>query len=131
MQCLAANKNNPICGAEMPAAYQGSQMRSESLKKYIEQLAQNPGYAPGHYGFCIALFEKGLTAQGVAECETTLKLDDKQCLAYYRLGVHYKAVLDKDNALEKCRGLIECAGESRYEDEVEECKNIVRQLEVQ
>jgi tetratricopeptide (TPR) repeat protein len=131
VQCLAANKTNPICSAEMQEAYKKSQLASESLQKYMTQLAKNPGYAPGHYGFCIALFDKGLVDMAVTECENTLKLDDQQCLAYYQLALHYKQVLDKDNALENCRGLITCAGETRYEAEVGECKEIVAQLEVQ
>lgn len=131
VQCLAANKNNPICGAELQSAYEGSQLASESLQKYMTQLAKNPGYAPGHYGFCIALFDKGLVEMAVTECENTLKLDEKQCLAHYQLALHYKEVLDKDRALKNCRGLISCAGNDRYGAEVEECKEIVAKLEVQ
>ena len=60
-----------------------------------------------------------------------LKLDENLCLAHYQLGLHYKSVLDKDQALLHCRGLISCAGEEKYPAEVETCKEIVRALEVQ
>lgn len=131
VQCLAANKKNPICLNELKLAYEGSQLKSESLQSYMLQLAENPGYAPGHYGFCIALFDKGLTDMAVTECENALKLDEKLCLAHYQLGLHYKAVLDRDLALLHCRGLIACAGDAKYEVEVAECKTIVQALEVQ
>lgn len=131
VQCLAANKNNPTCAVELQQAYASSQLKSESLQKYMNQLAENPGYAPGHYGFCIALFDKGLVDMAVTECENALKLDENLCLAHYQLGIHYKSVLDRDQALEHCRGLIRCAGETRYAAEVESCKEIVRALEVE
>jgi tetratricopeptide (TPR) repeat protein len=135
VQCLAAakasDKNNPTCAVELKQAYAGSQLQSESLQKFMNQLAENPGYAPGHYGFCIALFEKGLVDMAVTECENALKLDENLCLAHYQLGIHYKGVLDKDNALFHCRKLIGCAGEERYAAEVEECKEIVKKLEVE
>ena len=99
--------------------------------KFMTQLAENPGYAPGHYGFCIALFDKGLVKMAVTECETALKLDDSLCLAHYQLGMHYQRVLDRDQALENCRGLLSCAGDERYPNEVAECKELVQTLEAQ
>jgi tetratricopeptide (TPR) repeat protein len=131
VQCLASNKTNPVCLNELKLAYEGSQLKSEALQSYMLQLAENPGYAPGHYGFCIALFDKGLTDMAVTECENALKLDEKLCLAHYQLGLHYKSVLDRDLALQNCRGLISCAGDAKYQVEVAECKTIVQALEVQ
>lgn len=131
VQCLAVDKNNPICAQELRDAYAGSAMKSEALKKYMDQLVANPGYGQGHYGFCIALFEKGLVDQAVTECENALKLDSGICLAHYQLAKHYKSVLDKDLALENCRGLIKCAGETKHQSEVADCKTIVQALEVQ
>ena len=131
VQCLAVDKNNPVCATELPRAYEGSAMKSEALKKYMDQLVANPGYGQGHYGFCLALFDKGLVEQAVTECENALKLDDTICLAHYQLAKHYKSVLDKNLALENCRGLIKCAGETKNQSEVSDCKAIVQALEVQ
>ena len=131
IQCLAVDKNDPICGNELPLAYAGSQMKSESLKKYMDQLVANPGYGQGHYGFCLALFDKGMVDMAVTECENALKLDNTICLAHYQLAKHYKTVLNKDLALENCRGLIRCAGETKHKSEVDDCKAIVQALEVQ
>lgn len=131
IQCLAVDKEDPICATELPLAYAGSQMKSESLKKYMDQLVQNPGYGQGHYGFCLALFDKGMVDMAVTECENALKLDNQICLAHYQLAKHYKTVLNKDQALENCRGLIRCAGETRHGSEVADCKAIVQALEVQ
>ncbi len=131
IQCLAVDKNDPICGGELREAYAGSQMKGEALKKYMDQLVENPGYGAGHYGFCTVLFEKGLVEQAVTECENALKLDNTLCMAHYQLAQHYKAVLDKDLALQNCRGLITCAGETKFESQVNDCKEIVRALEVQ
>lgn len=131
IQCLAVDKQDPICATELQQAYAGSQMKSEALKKYMNQLVENPGYAQGHYGFCLALFDKGLVDMAVTECENSLKLDQNLCLAHYQLATHYKTVLNKDLALENCRGLIKCAGESKHPSEVADCKTIVQALEVQ
>ncbi len=131
VQCLAVDKNNPICADEIQRACAGSAMKGEALKKYMDQLIANPGYGQGHYGFCLALFDKGLVEQAVTECENALKLDDTLCLAHYQLAKHYKSVLNKDLALENCRGLIRCAGESKHGSEVADCKAIVQALEVQ
>ena len=131
VQCLAVDKDNPICATELQAAYAGSAMKSEALRKYMDQLVQNPGYGQGHYGFCLALFEKGLVDQAVTECENALQLDNGICLAHYQLAKHYKSVLDKDNTLANCRGLIQCAGETKHGSEVADCKAIVQALEVQ
>ncbi len=131
VQCLAVDKNNPICADEIQRAYAGSAIKGEALKKYMDQLIANPGYGQGHYGFCLALFDKGLVEQAVTECENALKLDDTLCLAHYQLAKHYKSVLNRDLALENCRGLIRCAGESKHGSEVADCKAIVQALEVQ
>ena len=72
-----------------------------------------------------------MVEMAVTECENALKLDNTICLAHYQLAQHYKKVLDKDLALENCRGLIRCAGETKHQGEVDECKTIVNELEVQ
>ena len=77
------------------------------------------------------LFEKGLVDQAVTECENALQLDEGICLAHYQLAKHYKSVLNKDKALENCRGLIRCAGDGKHGSEVQDCKDIVQALEVQ
>ena len=76
VQCLAAEKNNPVCQHELKLAYEGSQLKEESIQAYMEQLAKNPGYGMGHYGFCLALFKKGLVDMAVTECENAIKLDE-------------------------------------------------------
>ena len=131
VQCLANNKNNPICATELQQAYAGSALKGEALKKYMAQLVENPGYGAGHYGYCMALFDKGLVDMAVTECENALKLDNTLCLAHYQLAKHYKTVLERDLAIENCRGLITCAGTTKYPAEVDECKSIVQALEVQ
>ncbi len=127
-QCLAANKDNPICASELPMAYAKATMKSESIKKYIEQIRQNPGYAPAHYGLCLAFFAKGLVDMAVVECENTLKLDKNFCMANFQLSEHYRKVLDKEQAVSYCRSFINCAGEE-HPSEVDSCKETIRSLE--
>jgi tetratricopeptide (TPR) repeat protein len=131
VQCLAVDKDEPICLTEMQQAYKGSQLKSEALQKYMRQLAENPGYGQGHFGFCQALFDKGLVDMAVTECENALKLDQSICLAHYQLAKHYKAVLDKDLAVTNCRAMLSCAGETKHPSEVDDCKTIIRALEAQ
>ena len=77
----------------------------------------------GHYGTYVDM--------AVTECENALKLDSGICLAHYQLAKHYKSVLDKDLALQNCRGLIRCSGDTKNGSEVADCKTIVQALEVQ
>jgi len=130
VQCLASNKNNPVCLEELPEAYKRNTMQSESIKKYIEQIQKNPGYAPAHYGLCQAFFAKGLVDYAVTECENTLKLDPEFCMANYELAEHYRKVLDKEKAIAYCRAFIGCA-KAEQATEAETCKETVRTLEVQ
>lgn len=132
VQCLAANKNNPICGNEIKASYAGSQIKGEAMTEYVSQITENPGYAPGHYGFCLALFERELTEMAVTECQNALNIDDTICLAHYQLALHFKAVLDRNKALEHARGLLACAQDDpKYSSEILQSKEIVQALEAE
>ena len=130
LQCLAAQTKNPICAQELPKAYEGSQLKSESLHQYITQLSQNPGYAPGHYAFCVVLFEKGLSEMAVTECETALHLDDRICLAHFQLGNYFMDVLNRDRATSSCRSFIGCADPKQNGAELQKCKDVIHALEV-
>lgn len=130
VQCLSSNKNNPVCGNEIKLAYEGSKLKGESMQEYIKQIAENPGFAPAHYGFCLSLFDEGMTEMGVTECENALRLDADQCLAHYQLALHYKRVLDRDLTLFHARGLLTCAKDApKYSSEITQCKEIVNELE--
>ena len=131
VQCLAEDKNNPVCQHELQIAYEGSQLKEESLQAYMVQLAENPGYGMGHYGFCLALFNKGLLDMAVTECENALKLDETICLAHFQLGKHYEAVLDSARALHHCRSFVSCDTDERYPNELGICKETIRALEVE
>jgi tetratricopeptide (TPR) repeat protein len=131
VQCLSTDKNDPICATEIQQAYKGSQLQSEALKKYMQQLVENPGYGQGHYGFCLALFEKGLVDMAVTECENAIKLDPTICLAHYQLAKHYKSVLNKDLAVQNCRQVLSCSGDTKNESQVNDCKTMVKALEVE
>jgi tetratricopeptide (TPR) repeat protein len=131
VQCLSTDKNDPICATEIQQAYKGSQLQSEALKKYMQQLVENPGYGRGHYGFCLALFEKGLVDMAVTECENAIKLDPTICLAHYQLAKHYKSVLNKDLAVQNCRQALSCSGDTKNESQVNDCKTIIKALEVE
>ena len=131
VQCLAADKNNSVCQHELKMAYEGSQLKDESLQAYMTQLAENPGYGMAHYGFCVALFSKGMVDMAVTECENALKLDPEICLSHFQLGNHYQKVLDSQKAIEHCRAFISCDTQERYPTELNACKETVRTLEVE
>jgi Tfp pilus assembly protein PilF len=96
----------------------------------MKQLLENPGYGQGHYGFCLALFDKGLVDMAVTECENALKLDPTICLAHYQLAKHYKTVLNKELAVTNCRQVLSCSG-TKNQSEQNDCKAIIKALEVE
>ena len=112
-------------------AYEGSQLKDESLQAYMTQLAENPGYGMAHYGFCVALFAKGMVDMAVTECENALKLDPEICLSHFQLGRHYEKVLDSQKSIEHCRAFVACDTQERYPAELNTCKETVRTLEVE
>lgn len=127
IECLAANKKNPICIAGTDSAYLGSQLKSQALKTYIEQLKKNPNDAQGHYGYCSVLFQNGMSDLAVSECKKALQLNDKICPAYYLLGMHYKKVLNGNEALSNCQSFALCQGQKDPEQS-KQCNRVITAL---
>ncbi len=108
LKCLAVNPNNPICSSELQQAYQGTETKNASMKKYMRRLKKNPSDASGHYGFCALLFERGLTNYALDECNQAIALDKDQCGAYYEVANHFERVGLLQNAKDYCQGYLGC-----------------------
>ena len=126
--CLALDPKEPQCVAGFNRAYAGFSARAGGLKKYIDQISANPGYAQGHFNLCVAAFEMGLSDIAAASCENAIQLDKDLCLAHYQLGKHYRTVLNQDKAVGYCKSFITCTG-TQNPAEVQECKDLIATLE--
>jgi tetratricopeptide (TPR) repeat protein len=125
--CLAANKKNATCISGVDRAYQGSKLKSQALKTYVELIKKNPNNAQAHYGYCSILFDNGMNELAVTECEKTIKLDDKICPAYYQLGMYYKKVLNPTKALSNCQSFALCPG-IKDPEQSKQCNRVITAL---
>lgn len=127
-ECLAANKKNAACITGMDSAYQGSQLKSQSLKTYVDLLKQKPNDPRGHYGYCSILFDNGMDQLAIAECEKAIQLDSKTCPAYYLLGMYYKRVLNSTQALSNCQSFALCPGNTKEVEQSRQCNRVITAL---
>ena len=128
--CLALDPKDPECVSGFNRAFAGFATRAGSLRKYVDQISNNPGYAKGHYNLCVGAFELNLTEIAASSCENALQLDKDLCMAHYQLGKHFKAARNKDKAVRHCKAFMDCSGEGNPA-EAQECKDLVEELEVQ
>jgi len=129
LSCLAIDPKEPECRAGLNSSYACASTRTGALKKYIEQIQNNPGYAQGHLNLCVAAFEANLPDIAAASCENAIQLDKTLCLAHYNLGKHYRNVLNQEKAIGYCKSFIGCTG-TQNPAEIQECKDLIAQLEV-
>jgi Tfp pilus assembly protein PilF len=130
MSCLSLHPKDPECQSGLALAYQCVSTSTGALRKFLEQIQQNPGYAPAHFNLCIAAFEANLPDIGAASCENAIQLDRSLCLAHYQLGKHYRNILNQEKAIGYCKSFISCSG-TQNPAEVQECKDLIQHLEVQ
>lgn len=130
MSCLSLDPKEPECLRGFQQASAKVMLNRGGLKKYLDQIAQNPGYAQGYFNLCVGAFEQGLQEIGASSCEQALQLDEKMCLAHHQLGKHYRNILNQEKAISECKAFVSCAG-LQHPAEVQECKDLVNQLEMQ
>ena|SRR3989338_4869999 len=127
-ECLATNKKNATCVAGVNSAYQGSQLKSQSLKTYVEQLQKNPNDAQAHYGYCALLFDNNMNDLAITQCEKAIQLNNKICPAYYLLGMYYKRVLNSQQALSNCQSFALCPSENKDPEQSKQCNRVITVL---
>jgi tetratricopeptide (TPR) repeat protein len=130
MSCLSLDPKEPECLRGFQEASARVALTRGGLKKYLDQIAQNPGYAQGYFNLCVGAFEQNLQDIGASACEQALQLDENICLAHHQLGKHYRTILNQERAIASCRKFVSCAG-TLHPAEVQECKDMVAQLEMQ
>jgi tetratricopeptide (TPR) repeat protein len=128
VQCLAENKDNPVCLNGLDEAYQGTQIKGKALASFMDILKAKPNDPQGHFGYCVALFEKSLNEKAVAECKIALELNSKLCDAHYHLAMHYKRVLNASEALSHCRSYLLCDDRQPKADQSKSCQRVVTAL---
>lgn len=128
VQCLGENKDSPVCLEGLDLAYQGAQTKDKALIRYLGLLKSKPNHAEGHFGYCVALFDKSLNEQAVSECNKALELDKTMCDAHYQLAMHYKKVLNSADALEHCRSYLVCENKSQKSNQQKACQRVVTAL---
>lgn len=128
IQCLSEDKDNPVCLEGLDSAYQGAQIKDKALLGYLDILKAKPNDAQGHFGYCVALFNKSLNEQAINECKTALKLDGSLCDAHYQLAMHFKKVLNSRDALENCRAYVLCDTKAQKVNQLKSCQRVLTAL---
>jgi tetratricopeptide (TPR) repeat protein len=129
LTCVALNPKEPECLTGFNRAYTCAATSIGALKKYIDEVRENPGYAMGHFNLCIAAFGQNIPDLAAASCENALQLDPKLCLSHYQLGRHYRTVLNQERATNHCKDFIACTG-TQHPAEIQECKDLIGAVEV-
>lgn len=109
-----------------------------ALRTFLDKIRADPSNPLHHFDLGQIYYQKGLNDEAVNEWENTLKLDPTFCPAHYELAQYANKVLDTDRTLQRCRDFVSCANEAnrkttppRWSREMETCKQLVRQLEME
>lgn len=120
------------------AAYELCAKKDQAILKFLERIKSDPGSAANHFDLGNIYMEKGLTDQAVTEWENTVKLDPLYCPAYFELAMIANKNLDTAVTIKRCQDFVECTTEKnrkeptpKWGDRIEQCKGLVRKLEMQ
>lgn len=125
MRCLAVNKNNPSCIADLQRAQSGLNLEGNALNRFKEALAKEPANALLHYSYCQALFDHGMDNEASAECRQAATLDRNLCSAHHTLGMYYKRLFNAPGAALNCRAYLECDNPHKLKAHIDECKEVL------
>lgn len=120
------------------SAYEQCAKKDGAIKTFLDKIKEDPGNPTNHYDLGGIYEEKGLLDRAVNEWENTVKLDPLYCPAYFELAMASNKNLDSDGTIRQCQGFVSCVTErsqnenvGRWDAKVEECKQIVRKLEME
>lgn len=119
-------------------AYEQCSKKDGAIKEFLDRIRDDPGNPTHHYDLGTIYAQKGLSDRAVNEWENTLKLDPLYCPAYYDLAMVSNKNLDSDATIRQCQGFVSCVTErqrnepvDKWSGKVEECKQIIRRLEME
>lgn len=119
-------------------AYELCAKTDGAIREFLDRIKTDPGNPSHHYDLGKIYMQKGLPAQAVNEWENTVRLDPSYCPAYFDLAMYAHQLLDTGRTIARCQDFVACATEAnrgrtppRWPDRLEECKNLVRKLEME
>jgi tetratricopeptide (TPR) repeat protein len=119
-------------------AYELCAKNDGAIKAFLDRIKSDPGNPTHHFDLGNIYAEKGLPDQAVNEWENTVKLDPLYCAAYYELAMYSNKTLDTAPTIKRCQDFVACATEvnknqpaPRWGDQVGQCKELVKKLEME
>lgn len=119
-------------------AYEQCSKKDGAIKEFLDRIKDDPGNPTHHYDLGTIYQQKGLSDRAVNEWENTIKLDPLYCPAYFDLAMASNKNLDSDATIRQCQGFVSCVTErsqnepvDKWSEKVEECKQIIRRLEME
>jgi tetratricopeptide (TPR) repeat protein len=109
-----------------------------AIKQFLARIKRDPGNPTHHYDLGGIYEDKGLFDKAVNEWQFTIRLDATYCPAYFKLSQVANKNLESEKTIRRCQDFVSCATERnrseptpKWSSEVEECKQLVRKLELE
>ncbi len=128
----------PDARENLGASYEQCAKKDGAIKTFLDRIKKDPGNPTHHFDLGNIYADKGLLDQASNEWENTVKLDPMYCPAYYKLSQVANKNLDSVATVKRCQDFVACATERNrsepralWSTETEECKALVRKLEME
>lgn len=117
-------------------AYELCAKKDGAIKNFLDRIKSDPGNPAHHFDLGSIYADKGLLEQAVNEWENSTKLDPLYCSAYYEVAMVANKNLDSAKTIDRCKQFVACVGErkdgpAQWADKAEQCKSLVKKLEME
>ncbi|MCC7381640.1 MAG: tetratricopeptide repeat protein [Deltaproteobacteria bacterium] len=120
------------------SAYEMCAKKDGAIMSFLDKIKADPGNPKHHFDLGNIYADKGLWDQAVNEWENTVKLDPLYCAAYNALAQVANKNLDSAVTIRRCQDFVSCVTErgknepvDQFSGQVEQCKALVRKLEME
>ncbi|MCB9653068.1 MAG: tetratricopeptide repeat protein [Deltaproteobacteria bacterium] len=121
----------------LAAAYELCAVTDGAIREFLDRIKTDPGNPTHHFDLGNIYADRGLPDRAVNEWENTVKLDPLYCPAYFEIAMHANKMLDTDTTISRCQDFVACttnvnkdASEPRWTDRIEQCKALIKKLEI-
>lgn len=128
----------PDARTNLGVAYEECAKKDGAIVQFLDRIKKDPGSPKHHYDLGRIYADKGLWDKAVNEWQNTVQLDPAYCIAYFDLSQVANKNLDSGATIKRCQDFVACATEynhneptPRWAEQVDECKQLVRRLEME
>ncbi|MBI2377470.1 MAG: hypothetical protein HYV07_25945 [Deltaproteobacteria bacterium] len=117
-------------------SYEMCAKKDGAIKTFLDRIKSDPGNPANHFDLGSIYADKGLLEQAVNEWENATKLDPLYCPAYYEVAMVANKNLDSTKTIDRCKQFVACVGErkdgpAQWTDKADQCKSLVKKLEME